>query len=89
MILGDSRGLPASAIAKSTLEAAGKLTPERLEGAKIVAASTGPVMSPLIEHPTVQELFKDVIEQFAYGQLTADEAGQEIVDGLTKALRRL
>jgi oligogalacturonide transport system substrate-binding protein len=89
MILGDSRGLPASAIAKSTLEAAGKLTPERLEGAKIVAAASGPTMSPLIEHPTVQELFKDVIEQFAYGQLTADEAGQEIVDGLTKALRRL
>ncbi|MGF9564539.1 ABC transporter substrate-binding protein [Neorhizobium sp. JUb45] len=89
LILGDSRGLPASAIAKATLEQAGKLTPERLDGAKIVADATGPVMSPLIEHPSVQEVFKDVIEQFAYGQLTAEEAGEEIVNGLTKALRRL
>jgi len=89
LILGDSRGLPASAIALKTLEEAGKLTAERLNGAKIVAEATGPVMSPLIEHPSVQELFKDVIEQFAYGQLTAEEAGEEMVDGLTKALRRL
>lgn len=89
LILGDSRGLPASAIAKATLEKAGKLSRERLEGAKIVAAATGPVMSPLIEHPSVQEVFKDVIEQFAYGQMTAEEAGEEMIDGLTKALRRL
>jgi len=34
-------------------------------------------------------VFKDVIEQFAYGQMTAEEAGEEMVDGLTKALRRL
>ncbi len=89
LILGDSRGLPASAIGKSTLEGAGKLTPERLNGAKIVADATGPVMSPLIEHPSVQEVFKDVIEQFAYGQLTAEEAGEEMVDDLGRALRRL
>ncbi|MDP9836942.1 oligogalacturonide transport system substrate-binding protein [Neorhizobium huautlense] len=89
LILGDSRGLPASAIAKATLEEAGKLTRERLDGAKIVAEATGPVMSPLIEHPSVQEVFKDVIEQFAYGQMTAEEAGEEMIDGLTRALRRL
>lgn len=89
LILGDSRGLPASAIALSTLGEAGKLTKERLEGAKVVAESTGPIMSPMIEHPSVQEVFKDTIEQFAYGQLTADEAGEEMVNGLTRALRRL
>lgn len=71
------------------MEAAAKIPPEGIKSAEIVAASTGPIMSALIEHPAVQELFKDVIEQFAYGELTAVEADQEIVDGLTKTLRRL
>lgn len=89
LILGDSRGLPASAIAKKTLGDAGKLSPERVEASKIVADATGPVMSPLIEHPAVQEVFKDTIEEFAYGQMSAEEAGEAIIEGLEKALRRL
>lgn len=89
LILGDSRGLPASAIARQTLEEAGKLTPERVDASKIVAKATGPVMSPLLEHPSVQEVIRDTTEEFAYGQMSAEEAGEAMAEGLERVLSRL
>ena len=88
-ILADTRGLPASAIGLKTLNDAGKIRPEQQEAARIVSAATGPVMSPLIEHPAVQEVLRDTIEEFAYGQLTAEEAAENILSGLERALRRM
>ena len=89
LILGDSRGLPASAVALQTLDAAGRLGAPNVEAARIVAEASGPVMSPLIEHPAVQEILRNAIEEFAYGRLTAEEAADQILNDLRRALRRL
>lgn len=88
-ILGDSRGLPASAVGLKTLNDAGKVTPVQQEAARIVAEATGPVMSPVIEHPSVQEVLRDNLEQFAYGQMTVEETAETIISDLERALRRL
>ncbi|MDD2868313.1 ABC transporter substrate-binding protein [Neomegalonema sp.] len=88
-ILGVSRGLPASAVARRTLEEAGQLGAANVEAARIVAEATGPAMSPLIEHPAVQEVFLTNIEEFAYGRVTAEEAADRILSDLRRALRRL
>lgn len=89
LILGDTRGLPASKVALETLSKAGKISPVQEESARIVAESTGPAMSPLIEHPSVQEVLRDSIEEFAYGSMTAEETAETIITGLERALRRM
>jgi oligogalacturonide transport system substrate-binding protein len=88
LILGDSRGLPSSAVALRTLSDAGKIGAAQQEAARILTEATGPMMSPLLEHPSVQEVLRDTIEEFAYGQLTAEEAADAILSGLQRALRR-
>jgi oligogalacturonide transport system substrate-binding protein len=88
-ILGDSRGLPASAIALKTLTDAGALPATLLEASKIVMESDGPAVSPLNENPEVRDIFEGVIEQYAYAQLSAADAAAEIIDGVNDALSNL
>ena len=88
-ILGDSRGLPASAIALKTLTDAGALPASLLEASKIVAESDGPAVSPLNESLEVRDIFEGLIEQFAYGQISAADAAAELVESLNDALGKL
>ncbi|MDI6024684.1 ABC transporter substrate-binding protein [Corticibacterium sp. UT-5YL-CI-8] len=88
-ILGDSRGLPASAIALKTLSDEGKLSPSLLEANQIVMTSSGPTVSPYNEHPKVREIFEDAIEEYAYGQIDAEEAAGIIIDDINETLSNL
>jgi oligogalacturonide transport system substrate-binding protein len=89
LILGDSRGLPASAIALETLTDAGKLSPEMIAATDIVARSTGPAVSPANEHPAVRDAFQSAIEEFAYGQVTAEDAAAMIIKDVQRATARM
>ena len=89
LILGDSRGLPASAIALETLTEAGKLSPELIAATEIVAKSTGPAVSPVNEHPAVRDAFQSAIEEFAYGQVTAEDAAAMIITDGQRATARM
>ncbi|PJN93482.1 carbohydrate ABC transporter substrate-binding protein, partial [Amaricoccus sp. HAR-UPW-R2A-40] len=89
LILGDSRGLPASAIALETLTEAGKLSPELIAATEIVAKSTGPAVSPVNEHPAVRDAFQSAIEEFAYGQVTAEDAAAMIIKDIQRATARM
>ncbi len=88
-ILGDTRGLPASAVALKTLTEAGRLSPELLEAAKIVSEASGPAVSPLNEHPAVREALNDAIEEMAYGQISPEEAASTIIRSVNRALTRM
>ena len=87
--MATSRGLPASAIALKTLTDAGALPASLLEASKIVAESDGPAVSPLNESLEVRDIFEGLIEQFAYGQISAADAAAELVESLNDALGKL
>ena len=82
--LGTSRGLPASKAAAELL--AGQGEPEVRAASAIVLESTGPVVSPFNEHPEIRGLFIDTLEEYAYGQIDAQGAAEQIIDGTNDVL---
>ncbi|HEV7309998.1 ABC transporter substrate-binding protein [Ensifer sp.] len=82
--LGTSRGLPASKAAATRLGDKGE--PEVRAANAIVVAASGPAVSPFNEHPEVRAAFIDTLEEYAYGQLTADEAAAQIIDTVNDVL---
>lgn len=85
-ILGSTRGLPASKAAADQLKAAGAIEPALAEANAIVMAGTGPNVSPLNEHPEVRSIFLDTLEAYAYGQMDAETAAQDIIEGINEAI---
>ncbi|QHQ34346.1 ABC transporter substrate-binding protein [Algicella marina] len=84
--LGTTRGLPASSAASGKLQADGAIEPVLVESNKIVMDSEGPNVSPLNEHPEVRGIFTDTLELFAYGEIDAQTAAEEIILGVNEAL---
>ncbi|WP_353471755.1 ABC transporter substrate-binding protein [Salipiger sp. H15] len=84
--LGDTRGLPASKVALERLEAAGAIQPELLKAHEIMMASEGPAVSPFNEHPELRATFVDTLEEFAYGQVSAEDAAAYIIEGANDVL---
>lgn len=84
--LGTSRGLPASKVAAKSLVDGGKIEPELASANAIIMAGTGPVVSPLNEHPEVRGVFTDTLEEYAYGQIDSTEAAQRIIEDVNKVL---
>ncbi|KSV95086.1 ABC transporter substrate-binding protein [Sinorhizobium sp. GL28] len=82
--LGTSRGLPASKAAAARLGDKGE--PEVRAANAIVVAASGPAVSPFNEHPEVRAAFIDTLEEYAYGQLKADEAAAQIIDTVNDVL---
>ena len=86
--LGDSRGLPASKVAAKWLQDQDKVGAEVLAANQIVMAADGPTVSPFNEHPEIRGLFLDTLEEFAYGQLNANAAAEQIIDGTNDVLAK-
>lgn len=84
--LGATRGLPASSVAAQTLADAGAIDPTLVAANKIVMESEGPTVSPFNEHPEVRSVLEDNLEMFAYGQQSAEETAQYIIEGVNEAL---
>ncbi|MFJ1310321.1 ABC transporter substrate-binding protein [Rhizobium sp. AU243] len=84
--LGTSRGLPASKAAAARLGDKGE--PEVRAANAIVMAASGPVVSPFNEHPEIRSGFIDTLEEYAYGQLTAEEAAEQIIDTTNDVLAK-
>jgi len=84
--LGTTRGLPASKAAADQLKAEGSIKPELAEANEIIMAASGPTVSPLNEHPEVRTVFLDTLELYAYGQIDAEAAAEEIIAGINEAI---
>lgn len=85
-ILGATRGVPASAAARDKLVADGVISPEQIEAQDLVLGAEGPRIHPIMEHPDVQSVMQDTLEQFAYGEIDAATAAEDIVYGIEEAL---
>lgn len=84
--LGTSRGLPASKAAAARLGDSGE--PEVRAANAIVMASTGPLVSPFNEHPEIRSAFIDTLEEYAYGQISAEDGAQQIIDTVNDVLTK-
>lgn len=87
-ILSDSRGVPASKVAFDRLSEKDLINPNVAAANGIVLAGTGPVVSSFNEHPRVREAFADYLENIAYGQISAEDAAEGIIDDINRALRQ-
>jgi oligogalacturonide transport system substrate-binding protein len=85
-ILGATRGIPSSKAALKVLTDAGKIKPVQVEANKIVMDASSAGVSPLNEHPRVTDVFDSTLESYAYGQISAEDAATEIIDGINDAL---
>ncbi len=84
--LGDSRGIPSSAVAAARLAEAGKVNANIAAANAIAMAASGPNVSPFNEHPEIRGLFIDTLEEFAYGQISAADAAEVIIEGANDVL---
>lgn len=84
--MGDTRGLPASKAAAVQLDAAGMVDPTLKAANDIVMAGTGPTVSPFNEHPEVRDIFQSTLEEYAYGQISAEDAAAVIIDDVNAVL---
>ncbi|QEH68467.1 extracellular solute-binding protein [Cellulosilyticum sp. ST5] len=86
VILGTTRGIPASSAAKEALQAAGELEGLAYEGTKQIEDCQPIIMSPYLENSIMKEIYKEAVEAVSYGTATTEEAAatmyEELVDTL-------
>nr|CAD6425502.1 carbohydrate ABC transporter substrate-binding protein [Rhizobium sp. Q54] len=84
--LGTTRGIPASKAAAARLGETGE--PEVRAANAMVMAASGPTVSPFNENPEARAVFLDTLEEYAYGQLDAKGAAEQIIDGVNDVLAK-
>ncbi|RYH03503.1 carbohydrate ABC transporter substrate-binding protein [Salipiger sp. IMCC34102] len=84
--MGSARGVPASQAALSLLQDADAIAPEQADAQSKVMAAEGPAIHPFMEHPDVRSAMEDNLEAFAYGQIDAAQAADEILYGIEDVL---
>ncbi|TQS73566.1 carbohydrate ABC transporter substrate-binding protein [Rhodobacteraceae bacterium] len=85
--LGITRGIPASSTALERLEAEDKIEPELMKAHQILMDADGPAVSPFNEHPELRGDFIDIMEEFSYGMIDAQDAAEAIIDSANNVLR--
>lgn len=88
-LMADQRGLPSSEKAAKQLLDNGGISPQLVEANSFVMLASGPTVSPYNEDPEVRDVFQSTLEEFAYGQLSAADAAQTIIDGINDRLAEL
>lgn len=88
-LMATERGIPASRAAMELLEAESLLNANVKAANDLVLAADAPAASPYFEDPSVRTVYEGVLEEFAYGLLSADEAAAEIIRGVNQALDRV
>ncbi|WP_425462510.1 ABC transporter substrate-binding protein [Martelella lutilitoris] len=88
-ILGTTRGIPASKKAFDQLTAEGAIEQEQIDAHQIILDATGPTISPYFEHPQIASAIGDTLEEFAYGQIDAETAADDIIYNVDEVLDRV
>lgn len=86
VILGTTRGIPASSAAKAALQAAGELEGLALEGTKQIEECNPIIMSPYLENSEMKEIYKEAVEAVSYGSATTEEAAATMYEQLVETL---
>lgn len=87
--LGSTRGVPASSAARSQLLSAGSIQQVQIEAQARVINAEGPAIHPMMEFPDVRSALQDNLELFAYGEIDAATAADEMIYAIEEALEDL
>lgn len=89
IILGTSRGIPASSYAREALERSGGIEGLAKKNADMLDELDTITISPYMELSRVKEFCNSAVEQVSYGTKTTSEAAAELFDQITKYLEKL
>ena len=84
--MATARGVPSSSAAKALLSDAGAIKPEQTAAQQLVLDAEGPAIHPFMEHPDVRSAMTDNLELFAYGEIDAETAADDMLYGIEEAL---
>lgn len=87
--LGSTRGVPASKAAREQLLGADAIKQIQTDAQAQVLNAEGPAIHPMMEFPTVRSALQDNLELFAYGEIDASTAADDIIYSLNEALEGL
>ena len=87
--LGSTRGVPGSKAARSQLLSAGTIQPVQIQAQARVINAEGPAIHPMMEFPDVRSALQDNLELFAYGEIDAATAADEMIYAIEEALEDL
>jgi len=87
--LGATRGLPGSTAARSQLLSAGAVEQVQIAAQARVINAEGPAIHPMMEFPDVRSALQDNLELFAYGEVDAATAADEMIYAIEEALEDL
>lgn len=87
--LGSTRGVPASKAARSQLLSADAIKPVQIQAQARVIDAEGPAIHPLMEFPDVRSAMQDNLELYAYGEIDATTAADEIIYAVEEVLEDL
>lgn len=88
-ILKDTRGVPASEVARSVLVENNLLDPVLDEITAISMEKMGTPENPISQNQELEKITTDVIQMMAYKKLTPEEAADELIDRFTQKLSEL
>ena len=84
--MGTARGIPASTTAREQLLAADAIKDVQIEAQAKVINAEGPAIHPMMEFPSVRSAMVDNLELFAYGEIGAEDAAEEMMLAIQEAL---
>lgn len=87
--LGATRGVPASATAREQLLDSEAIQQVQIDAQERVIKAEGPAIHPMMEFPDVRSAMQDNLELFAYGEIDAATAADEMIYAIEEALEDL
>lgn len=87
--MAGARGVPASTAARERLLETGGLKQIQIDAQAKVLAGEGPGIHPMMEFPDVRSALQDNLELFAYGEIDAATAADEMIYAIEEALADL
>jgi oligogalacturonide transport system substrate-binding protein len=88
-ILTDTRGVPATDVARKTLVESNKLAPILNEATDSATKIMGKPENALSQNQEIEKIGTDIIQQLGYSKLTPDKAADELIKSFTQKLTEL
>ncbi|MBF9035839.1 extracellular solute-binding protein [Rhodobacterales bacterium HKCCE2091] len=89
MALGATRGVPASDAARGMLLEAEAIEPIQITAQSQVLEADGPAIHSFMEHPDVRGAMEENLELFAYGEIDAATAAEEMIYAIEEVLSEI
>ncbi|WP_299932458.1 ABC transporter substrate-binding protein [uncultured Pelagimonas sp.] len=84
--MGTARGVPASTAARDQLLSADAIKQVQIDAQAKVIQAEGPAIHPMMEFPDVRSALQDNLELFAYGEVDAATAADDMIYAIEEAL---